>query len=83
MLSQVLRDWIGTEVEFHTPVVLRLHGESSRDLGGVCQLCAQGDPVLALTGRDLGPWSGQFSAVVYISNAIPKAPYTLPPNPSP
>ena len=38
MLSQVPHDWFGTEVEFHTPVVLRLHGESSRDLGGVRQL---------------------------------------------
>ena len=35
MLSQVLHDWIGTEVVFHSPVVLRLRGESSRDLGGV------------------------------------------------
>ena len=34
-------------------VVLRSSGESSRDLGGVCQLCAQGDLVLAQTGRDL------------------------------
>ena len=34
-------------------VVLRLHGESFRDLGGVCQLCAQGEQVLALTRRDL------------------------------
>ena len=30
MLSQVLHDWIGAEVVFHSPVVLRLHGESSR-----------------------------------------------------
>jgi hypothetical protein len=35
MLSQVPHDWIGTEVVFHSPVVLRSHGESSRDLGGV------------------------------------------------
>ena len=34
-------------------VVLRLCGESSRDLGVVYQLHAQGDLVLALTGRDL------------------------------
>jgi hypothetical protein len=34
-------------------VVLRLHVESSRDLGGVCRLHAQVDPVLVLTGRDL------------------------------
>ena len=34
-------------------VVLRSHGESSTDLGGVCQLCAQSDQVLAPTARDL------------------------------
>ena len=41
MLSQVPRDWNGTEVVFHSLVVLRLHGESSRDLEGVLLLCAQ------------------------------------------
>ena len=58
MLSQVpharngtLHDWNGTEVLFHSLVVLRSHGESSRDLGGVRRLCAQGDLVLAPTGR--------------------------------
>ena len=30
MLSQVLCDWIGTEVVFHSLVVLRSRGESSR-----------------------------------------------------
>jgi hypothetical protein len=30
VLSQVPRDWIGTEVVFHSQVVLRLRGESSR-----------------------------------------------------
>jgi hypothetical protein len=30
ILSQVLCDWIGTEVVFHSLVVLRSHGESSR-----------------------------------------------------
>ena len=34
-------------------VVLRSREESSRDCEGVCQLCAQGDQVLAPTGRDL------------------------------
>jgi hypothetical protein len=34
-------------------VVLRSSGESSRDHGGVCQLCAQGDQILASTGRDM------------------------------
>jgi hypothetical protein len=58
MLSQVLGDWIGTEVVFHTPVVLRSHGESSRDPRGVQRLHAQGDPVLVPTRRDLCPWSG-------------------------
>jgi hypothetical protein len=33
--------------------VLRLCGESSRDHGGIRQLCAQGDQVLEPTGRDL------------------------------
>ena len=34
MLSQVLRYWNGTEVVFHSPVVLRSPEESFRDLGG-------------------------------------------------
>jgi hypothetical protein len=34
---------------------------SSRDLGGVHRLCAQGDPMLAPTGGDLWPWSGRVS----------------------
>jgi hypothetical protein len=41
MLSQVPRE---REVEFHTPVVLRSRGESSRHRGGVRQIRAQGDP---------------------------------------
>jgi hypothetical protein len=53
MLSQVPRDWNGTEVVLHSLVVLRSHRESCRDLEGVCQLCAQGDPVLVPAGRDL------------------------------
>ena len=40
MLSQVPRDWIGTEVVFHSPGVLRYCRESSGDLGVVCQLFA-------------------------------------------
>jgi hypothetical protein len=36
MLSQVPHDWFGTEVVFQSPEVLRSHGESSKDLGGVC-----------------------------------------------
>ena len=34
MFSQVPGDWIGTEVVFHSPVVLRLCGESSRGSWG-------------------------------------------------
>jgi hypothetical protein len=52
MLSQVLWDWIGTEVVFHSPVVLRSREESSRGpWGGVHRLRTQGDLVLAPTGR--------------------------------
>jgi hypothetical protein len=40
-------------------VVLRLRGASSRDLGVVYWLSAQSNPLLAMTGRDLWPWSGQ------------------------
>lgn len=36
MLSQASSDWTGKEVVFHSQVVIRSHGESSRDLGGVC-----------------------------------------------
>ena len=52
-LMLILHDWNGTEVVFHSMVVLRLLGEFSRDLGvgGVHRLHAQGDPVLELTGR--------------------------------
>jgi hypothetical protein len=41
MLSQVLLDWNGTEVVFYSLVVLRSHGESSRDLRGVRRLLTQ------------------------------------------
>ena len=41
-------------------VVLRLHGESSRDLGGLHRLCIQGDLVLAPTRRDLCPGQAGF-----------------------
>ena len=67
MLSQVPLDWIGTEVVFHSPVILRSCGESSRDRGGVCRLCTEGDLVLNLTGRDLCPWYGWFSASIMLS----------------
>ena len=53
MLSQVPRK-IGLEQKlFHSPVVLRSCGESSRDLGGVFRLHTQGDPVLVPIRRDL------------------------------
>lgn len=53
MLSQVPCDWNGTEVLFHSQVVLSSHEESSQDLEGVCGLHAQGDTVLGPTGKDL------------------------------
>ena len=52
---------------FHSPVALRSNGESSRDLGPVCRLCAQGDQVLAPTGRDLDPGQAGFSASQMLS----------------
>ena len=60
VLPQVPNDWIGTEVVFHSLVVLRSHGESSRDLGGLHRLCIQGDLVLAPTRRDLCPGQAGF-----------------------
>jgi hypothetical protein len=53
MLSQVLCDWNGTEVVFHSLVVISSRGKSSRDVEGVHRLRAQGDLVLVLTRRDL------------------------------
>ena len=35
-VPQVLHNWIGTEVVFHSRVTLRLQGESSGDLGDFC-----------------------------------------------
>ena len=47
----VLRDWNGTEDVFHSPVVLRSRGESSRELGGgVYPLCAQGVSLMLSQG---------------------------------
>jgi hypothetical protein len=48
LLSQACLNWIGTDVVFHSPVILRSCGESSGDCGGVRLLCALGDPVLVL-----------------------------------
>jgi hypothetical protein len=81
MLSQALRYWIGTEVVFHSPGVLRLSGYSSRDLGGVCWLWAQVDPVVAQTGR-LHFFFKLIILFVYISNDIPLPSYpsTNPPS---
>jgi hypothetical protein len=51
MQSQVLSDWIGAEVVFHSPEVLRSCGVFCGDLAGVCRLRDQGTLVLAWTGR--------------------------------
>jgi hypothetical protein len=67
LLSQAHHNWIGTDFVFCSPVILRSSGESSRDHGGVCRLCAQGDPVMAQTRRYLCPWSGLFSASLMLS----------------
>jgi hypothetical protein len=53
------RNWNGKEFMLYTLVVLRSHGESSRDLGGIRRLHTHGDPVLALTRRDWWFWSGR------------------------
>ena len=37
LLAQVLSNWIGTEVVFHSSVILRSCGESSGNLGDVHQ----------------------------------------------
>ena len=47
MLSHVPQDWIGTEVVFHSPVVLRSSGESSRGPWGCPLTLCPGDLVLA------------------------------------
>jgi hypothetical protein len=49
LLSQAHHDWFGTDVVLYSPVILRLSGESSGDLGTVCQVRAQGDLELVLT----------------------------------
>jgi hypothetical protein len=66
MLSQFQHNWFGIEVVFHSPVVLRSCGESSRGLGGVLQLQAQGDPMSASIGRDLkfSYYLGWFLAIL-------------------
>jgi hypothetical protein len=46
-----VRTCLLAEVVFYSPEVLRSCGECSGDLGDVHRLCAQGDPVLGLTGR--------------------------------
>ena len=51
MLSQVPCDWIGTEVVFYSPVVLRSRGNSSRVPWGCLPTLRPGDPVLVPTGR--------------------------------
>jgi hypothetical protein len=61
MLSQVPCDWIGTEVVFHSLVVLDWVESPLGDHGGVCWLSMKGGLMLVPTGRDLWPWSGWVS----------------------
>ena len=70
MLFHVPHDWIGTEVVFHSPEVLRSRGESSRDLRVLHRLSTQGVPVLSLTGRDLDPGQAGFSAYLVLSQVL-------------
>ena len=51
-------------------VVLRSHGESSRDLGGVCLLGDQGDPVLALIRRDSILFNSKSSLYYFCSDDL-------------
>jgi hypothetical protein len=48
-----VRNCLLAEVVFHSPEVLRSHGESCGDLGGVRRFLTQGALVLVPTGRDL------------------------------
>ena len=52
-----VRTCLLAEVVFHSPEVLRSLGECSGDLGGVCWLCTQGDPVLGPTGSQSLFWN--------------------------
>jgi hypothetical protein len=36
LLSRAHQNWIGTDVVFHSPAILKSHGESSEDCGVVC-----------------------------------------------
>ena len=69
LLSQACHNLIGTDVVFHSPVILRSHGESCVNCEGVCQFRTQGDTDLVLVpnGRDFCPWSGWFSASLLLS----------------
>ena len=51
---------------FHSPEVLRSHGESSGDLGGVRRLCPIGAPVLVLNGRGFLSFSCVFMGVICV-----------------
>jgi hypothetical protein len=46
LLSQARHNWIGTDVVFHSPLILRSCAESSGDQGTVRWVCAQGGPEL-------------------------------------
>jgi hypothetical protein len=50
-----VRTCLLAEVLFYSPEVLRSHGGSCEDLGGVWKLYAQGTLVLECIGRDLCP----------------------------
>ena len=41
LLTQAQHNWIGTDVVFHSPVILRSRGESSGDCEIICQVRAQ------------------------------------------
>jgi hypothetical protein len=69
LLSQANHNWIGTDVVFCLPVILRSREESSVDCGAISRVLAQGDQELVQTGRDLCPWSGRFSASLLLAQA--------------
>jgi hypothetical protein len=53
LLSQAHHNCFGTDVVFHSPVILRSCSESSEDCGTIHWVRTQGDSELALTGREL------------------------------
>jgi hypothetical protein len=51
LLALACHDWFETDDVFHSPVILRSHGESSRYHGTARWVCTQGDLELASTRR--------------------------------